>query len=275
MIDAHVHVWQLGRNGFAWPTPDLAAIYRDFALDDLRGEPGASALEGVVLVQSQESEADTDWLLGLAEADPFILGVVGWTDLAHPSAAEAIAALAARPKLRALRPMVQDRAADWYDAAGLAPAWLAMTAHDLVLDALVRPRHLASLARLAERHPTLEIVVDHAAKPDFASPEPWREGMRRLAALPNVACKLSGLLTELRSGSDPDAVEDSVRFLCPLFGPARLIWGSDWPVLRLDWDYLDWLELARGFVPRAHRPALFSGNARRIYALPASAGRGA
>ena len=113
LIDAHCHVWRLGENDQEWPTPDLAAIYRDFDLKDLLEASGSSELSGVVLVQSQPSERDTEWLLEVAAADPLALGVVGWTDLAAPGAPARIATLARDPWLKGLRPMLQDLPGEW------------------------------------------------------------------------------------------------------------------------------------------------------------------
>ncbi len=163
--------------------------------------------------------------------------------------------------------MVQDREADWYDARELDPAFAAMTALQLAMDALVRPRHLPSLLRLAMRHPDLAIVVDHGAKPvpgDLAS---WAEQMAMLARLPNIACKLSGLLTELPPGAPAEEVRPIFDQLWNAFGAERLMWGSDWPVLRLAGDYDAWLAQCQRLVPATDQEAVFRGNARRIYAL--------
>ena len=165
MIDAHQHVWQLGRNGCVWPTEAEASIFRDYGLADFRAEAAPCGVARTVLVQSQENAVDTDWLLDLAEGDELVAGVVGWADFGAPDAPARIAALAARPKLKALRPMVQDKAADWYDDPALEPAFTAMVELGLRLDALVRVPHLAALDRLAARFPQLSIVIDHAAKP--------------------------------------------------------------------------------------------------------------
>ena len=266
MIDAHVHLWRIGRNGCAWPTPDLAAIYRDFTLDDLSEVTRASDIDRVILVQSQEDAADTAWLLSLA-ANPLIAGVVGWTDFTEMNVAAEIGSLASNPKLRGLRPMVQDREDDWYDAPELDPAFAAMTALQLVLDALVRPQHLPSLLRLALRHPDLSIVIDHAAKPVPNDLGDWPDQMAMLARLPNVCCKLSGLLTELPQGSLADSVAPIFDHLWNAFGAERLVWGSDWPVLRLADDYPRWLEQCRQLVPSTYHQAVFDLNARRIYGI--------
>jgi L-fucono-1,5-lactonase len=266
VIDAHVHLWRLGRNGCTWPTPDLAPIYRDFAIDDLSELAQASGVDQLVLVQSQEDADDTSWLLALAD-DPLIAGVVGWTDLTRADAAAAVGQLASNRGLRGLRPMVQDRGADWYDAAQLDPGFAAMASLQLVLDALVRPKHLPSLLRLALRHPDLSIVIDHAAKPMVSDLGGWSEQMEMLARLPNVSCKLSGLLTELPPGAAADAIAPIFDHLWNAFGAERLIWGSDWPVLMLAGDYASWLDQCRRLIPSVHQQALFDLNARRIYRI--------
>lgn len=266
MIDSHVHLWRLGRNGCTWPTPDFVPIYRDFALDDLADVTGKAGVGQAILVQSQESDADTAWLLSLP-AHPLIAGVVGWTDFTAADAPSAIGRLASNARLRGLRPMVQDREADWYDGRELDPAFAAMTELQLVLDALVRPKHLPSLLRLAQRHPNLGIVIDHAAKPVIPDLNSWGQQIDMLAGLPNVSCKASGLLTELPPGAPADAVGPIFDRLWNAFGPARLLWGSDWPVLNLAGDYGSWLDQSRHLVPSAHHEAVFDSNARRIYGI--------
>ncbi|MBB5715671.1 amidohydrolase family protein [Sphingomonas aerophila] len=267
MIDAHVHVWRIGENGFSWPPPSLSAIHRHFSLQDWRKETAPVAAEGVILVQSQEDPADTAWLLELADRDPAVLGVVGWTNLEAPDAPQAIARLAGHSRLRGLRPMVQDCAADWYDNGALEPAWAAMEQAGLVLEALIRPAHLSSLNRLAARHPELAIVIDHAGKPDPRALEGWRRDLSSIAARPQVRCKLSGLLTELSPDMPAGAIEPIVSVLVDLFGTDRLMWGSDWPVLTLAGNYAGWLEQARRLVPPSLHDAVFGGTARATYGL--------
>jgi L-fuconolactonase len=259
VIDAHVHLWTLGAHGCAWPGPDLPAIHRDFALHDLCATLDGSGVDGVVLVQSQEDPRDTEWLLGLA-ADPLVRGVVGWCDLKD---ADAVRAFAVRDKLVGLRPMVQDRDADWYDLPAIQPGLAAMAEQGLVLDALIRPAHLPALTRLAERLPSLAIVIDHAAKPHPAALPAWHQAIAEAARLPNIHCKLSGLWTEL----PPERVEPLVDTLLSLFGPDRLLWGSDWPVLTLAGTHRDWLAQARRLIPLPHHAAVFESNARTLYRL--------
>ena len=272
MIDAHQHVWQLGRNGHAWPTEAEGPIFRDYGLADFRAEALPLGVTRTVLVQSQPDARDTDWLLGLAEADDLVAGVVGWADLSAPDAPARIAALAAWPKLKALRPMVQDLAADWYDAPALRPAFAAMVENRLRLDALLRVPHLASLDRLAARFPQLPIVIDHAAKPRIDAEDgyaEWHAAIAPLAARTNVYCKLSGLLTEC-GRAPPEAIEPYAHAILALFGPERTLWGSDWPVLELAGSYPKWLSLAQSCVPAAAHEDVFGGTAARFYGLKAA-----
>ncbi len=272
MIDAHQHVWRIGENDCRWPPPDLAAIRRNFLVDELESLAAPLGVQGSVLVQSQESDRDTDWLLEQAEGADFVKAVVGWVDLKSDAAAARIAALAEHRKMRGLRPMLQNLPSDtWILDAEIEPAVEAMIAHRLVFDALVFTRHLCHLRIFARRYPQLAIVIDHAAKPPIRSGqlEPWRTEISALAALPNVWCKLSGLLTEAASDQDMHALGPFVDHLIRVFGPYRLMWGSDWPVLNLAGDYGQWLRLARrlcGGGPAALR-AVFDGTARVVYRL--------
>ena len=266
MIDSHAHLWKLGENGCTWPTPDLEPIHRDFLLDDLHRVAEAAGIDGVILVQSQDSIADTEWLLTLAQ-DPLIAGIVGWIDFTAPDAPESLRVLASNRAIRGLRPMVQDLEGDWYDAPELDRGFAAMVQLGLVLDGLIRPKHLPSLHRLAERHPQLKIVIDHGAKPDFADLSGWQQQIAAIARLPNVACKLSGLLTELPRRAAPEAISPAFGVLWNCFGPERLIWGSDWPVLTLAGSYGGWLSQAKQLVPAEHHNAVFDANARRVYRI--------
>lgn len=271
-IDAHQHYWQIGRNGHEWPTPDLSAIHRDFLPADLAPELAPLGIRHTVAVQSQPADADTDWLLDLAAQEQSIAAVVGWCDVRAPGAPARIAQLAARPKLRGLRPMLQDLPTGWILDPAAALALAALAEHGLVFDALIRPAHLVDIAALADAYPSLTIVVDHGAKPPIAARgfEPWAAQLRDLAARANVVCKLSGLATEAGASWAPDDLAPYVRHLLDCFGPQRLLWGSDWPVLRLAGSYAQWFGTAATLLAslsEADRAAVFGGNAARIYRI--------
>lgn len=275
MIDAHQHFWRIGAHGCQWPTPDLA-IYRDYLPQDLAPLVHENGISGTVLVQSQESDADTDFLLALAAQSPLVKGVVGWVDMASPLAEARIEALAKNPKLRGLRPMLQGLAEDsWILNPQLEPALSAMKASGLSLDALVYTRHLPYLRIFARRHPSLPIVIDHGAKPAIGGDEfaTWAGAMEAMAELPNVYCKLSGLVTEAINAEAVARLKPYVDHLYQCFGSARLMWGSDWPVVQLAPacnSYSEWLDYAQRLVPFASKAELddvFINTATNFYRL--------
>jgi L-fuconolactonase len=227
-------------------------------------------------VQSQPSDLDTDFLLGVADESRLVKAIVGWVDLLSPSAVARIQRLARHPKMRGLRPMLQNLPDDtWILNPDLEPAIAEMQASSLSFDALVRVRQLPYLRIFAKRCPNLPMVIDHGAKPDIATSEfaSWSAGMAAMAELPHVYCKLSGLLTEANAEQGLDEMRPYVVHLYHLFGAERLMWGSDWPVLR--WapngryrDYGDWLDMAKQLLPVASSSeldAIFGLTAKNFY----------
>ncbi|MEO8301977.1 MAG: amidohydrolase family protein, partial [Rhizomicrobium sp.] len=236
IVDAHQHFWDPARGDYGWLKPDNP-IHRVFATADLRPLLVQTGVDATILVQAAPTAAETDYMLDIARNTPWVLGVVGWIDLEAPDAAEAIRRRAGDPLFLGVRPMLQDIPdTDWILQAKLTSALNAIAAEGLVFDALILPHQIAVIAELARRHPQLSIVLDHAAKPrlgDGDAMAAWGLGIEALAALPNVACKVSGLLTEVRPGGGRDDIARAIGVLFDLFGPARLVWGSDWPVLTL------------------------------------------
>jgi L-fuconolactonase len=285
-IDAHQHFWQLARGDYRWlrsDDPGLAPIARDFLPAALEPLLRAHGIARTVLVQAADSVAETEFLLALAATHESVAGVVGWVDLSHVDAASTLARLAADSPLRGVRPMLQDLPADdWIVQAPRPDALRTLQRLGLRFDALVRPRQLPALARFASAWPELPIVIDHAAKPPLAAAwnddamRAWRADMARLAAAPQVCCKLSGLLTELgapeRAGKDTATarLRPVVDALLDWFGPARLMWGSDWPVLTLAASYGDWVAVSDALLQPLsddERAEVLHGSATRFYGL--------
>ena len=270
-IDSHQHYWSLARGDYGWLTPALAPIHRDFGPDDLAPLLEQAGIDRTILVQAAPTEAETRFMLEIARKTVHVAGVVGWVDCDAEDAPARIAAMARDALLVGLRPMIHDIPdPDWMLSARVGHALGAIEAEGLVFDALVRPRHLARLLVLADRHPALPIVIDHAAKPFIRDGllDPWRADMAALAARPNVMVKLSGLATEAAPGWQAADLLPYVTHLLATFGPARILWGSDWPVLNLAGDYLGWAQAARSLLAALgadEREAIFGGNAARIY----------
>jgi L-fuconolactonase len=272
-IDAHFHCWQLDRNDYGWLTPALVPIYRDVKISDWQDQSVPHGVTAGVLVQAAPTEDETVFLLAQAEANPAVLGVVGWVDLLAADASDRIATLARHPLLKGLRPMLQDiQDARWILQPALAPALQTLSDCGLVLDALVTSVHLPHLLTLVQRYPAMRLVIDHAAKPDIASGQwqPWADAMTRLAQETTACCKLSGLMTEAGPGATPDAVQPWGKHVLACFGADRVVWGSDWPVLELAGSYTQWWHatgsLLADLSPQA-QAAVMGGNARQLYSL--------
>jgi L-fuconolactonase len=271
MIDAHQHFWRLARGDYGWLTPALAPIFRDFGPADLAPILARHGIGRTILVQAAPTLAETAFLLDVARATPYVAGVVGWVDFDAPDAPDVVARLAGDPRLVGLRPMVQDIADDdWLARPCHAPVFEAMVAHGLVFDALVLPRHLSRLARVLERHPALAAVVDHGAKPRIRAREidGWRASMTAIAAHRQAHCKLSGLVNEATPDAGLDVLAPYIDTLLDRFGPERLLWGSDWPVVELAGGYDRWRALslaALASLSAAERAAVLGGTAARVY----------
>ena len=268
IVDAHHHVWQVARGDYGWLTPDLP-ICRDYGLDDLRPELGE--ITATVLVQAAPTEAETDFLLAVAAGSQgLVRGVVGWMDLAAPDAAARIAARKPAPLLKGLRPMLQDIAdRNWIIRPAVQPALAAMAQAGLRLDVLAKPIHLPLLTTVAARHPDLGCVLDHAGKPEIAAGQyvVWAHDISVIARETDWCCKLSGLVTEARADWADDDLRRYVDHLLACFGPERLMWGSDWPVVTLASSYDRWRTAARGLVPASMHAAVFGATAARFYGL--------
>ena len=275
-IDAHQHFWRPSRGDYGWLTPQAhPAICRKFLPADLEPLLLDAGIERTVLVQAAATVAETEYLLALAAETPFVAGVVGWADLEARNAAQQIAALAQQSKLVGLRPMLQDLDDDaWISRPAVETSLDAVEAEGLRFDALVTPRHVPHLARCLSARPGLRAVIDHAAKPDIAGRalDGWATQMRAIAADTGAYCKLSGLVTETGGKWTEEDLKPYVDVLLEAFGPARLMWGSDWPVVNEAGGYAAWHSAAWALAEgcsRDERDLIFGGAAQAFYGLAA------
>jgi len=253
-IDAHQHFWDPATADYPWMSDEVAPLRRRYGPDDLEPLLRAHGVDGTVVVQARHSLDETRELLALAAATPFVLGVVGWLDLTGDVAAQ-LEQLDG--PLVGVRHQVHDETdADWLLRDDVQRGLAAVGEAGLVFDLLVRTRELPAAVETVQRHPGLRFVLDHVAKcpRDDAQRAAWTVGVTALAALPNVACKLSGLVTE----ADP---EGAARRALEWFGPGRCLFGSDWPVCLLAAGYGDTLALA------GDDPRVLGGTAAAVYGV--------
>src|SRR6185369_14390837 len=240
LIDSHQHFWQLGRFDYPWMSPDLGVLYQDYLPDALEAQLPRHGVAKTVLVQASNSVAETRWLLDLADRYPFIGGVVGWIDL-NGDADGGLDEFAAHPLFKGVRHLVESEPDDgWLDQPKVKRGLRALGAKEISFDLLVHTRHLSCARKVVEQCPETSFVVDHLAKPPIARGEidEWAGEFRKMAELPNVSCKLSGMVTEADWKSwSPRDLKPFADAALECFGPQRLMFGSDWPVCLLAADY--------------------------------------
>jgi L-fuconolactonase len=274
VIDSHHHFWNFTEADYGWIPPEWSMIRRDFLPDDLQKEISAAGVDGVISVQARQSLLETDWLLGFAAQHAFIRGVVGWLPLSDPAFETHLDHYAANPKLRSLRHVLQAEADDAYMLRedfnrGIS----SLTRRGLAYDVLILERHLPNTIAFVDRHPSQVFVLDHIAKPRIATGElePWAKNLRELARRPNVACKLSGMVTEADVATwTPAQLQPFFDVVIDAFGPARLLFGTDWPVCLAGVGYGRWkqiVEQALSTLSEQERAAILGENAIRLYRL--------
>jgi L-fuconolactonase len=273
-IDTHQHFWRYNRAEYPWIDDSMSALRRDFLPADARREMDRAGVDACIAVQARQSLEETRWLLELADANPFIAGVVGWIDLQADDVAAQLEPFAGHPKLLGVRHIVQDEPDDKFM---LRPAFCRGISQlediDLTYDILVYPRHLPVAAELVSRFRRQRFVLDHLAKPCVRSGDiaEWERGLRQLAEFPNVFCKLSGLVTEADWHRwTPDQLRPYLDVAFDAFGPYRLLTGSDWPVCTVAADYARTFSVIDDYLvsrPESEREAVMGSNAERLWNL--------
>jgi len=275
-VDAHHHFWQLSRFRYEWlDPPSHAPIRRDFGPEDLAPLLKAEGIDRSIFVQTRHDLEENRWVLGLAERHDFLAGVVGWVDLASEACEDQLAEFRSNPKFVGVRHVVQDEPDDDFLIRPDVMRGLGvLEKHRIPFDVLIYPRHLPHVPTLARAFPGLPLVIDHLAKPRIREHHvaDWLAPFRDASAFPNVFCKLSGMITEADwQAWTPGDLAPYVRIALDTFGPARLMFGSDWPVCELAGTYARMrqaLDIALGPVTESEHAAIYGGTAARFYRLP-------
>lgn len=277
-IDAHHHFWHYTPAEYGWIDDAMASLRRDFLPADLAAEISVAGIDAVISVQARQTLAETEWLLAFAAAHPWIVGVVGWVPLTEPSVAIQLQKLAAHPKLRGVRHVLQAEPDAYMDRPDFNAGLAQLLPLQLTYDILIVHHQLPAAIRLVDRHPDQLFVLDHIAKPPIRAGaiQPWARDLAELALRTNVFCKLSGIVTEASYTTWTwETILPYMEAALNAFGPERLLFGSDWPVCRVATTYADWVKTIDRFAQTlspAERQALFYDNAVRAYRL--SSGRG-
>ncbi|WP_299045794.1 amidohydrolase family protein [uncultured Tateyamaria sp.] len=278
-IDAHQHFWQPARGDYDWMPKDDATLSRPYVPTDLAPQLATAGISRSILVQAAATVNETEYMLGLADATETVGAVVGWVDFEASDVAETLARLGKHPKFSGVRPMIQDIPDDdWMLRDDVQNGFRAVCDLGLTFDALGFPRHLANFLTILTRYGDMRCVLDHCMKPDIAGHSPdsfqhWADGMSAIARETGAYCKFSGLVTEASDNWTVDDLRPYAFHIFETFGPDRVMWGSDWPVVRLRAEYDRWLEAAEiltDALTADEKVCVFGGTAAEFYQIDAS-----
>lgn len=274
IIDTHHHFWKYSTAEYGWISEEMKSIRRDFLPADLKKTLDDAGVSGAVSVQARTTVEESDWLLSMAEKNDFLRGVVGWVPLTESDVEKHLERLAKHKKFKGVRHVIQGEPDDNYI---LRPDFNAgvkkLLKYKLRYDILIFEKHLKPSIRFVDQHPNQMFILDHVAKPKIKERilSPWREDMIELGKRPNVYCKLSGMITEADWKKWTSA--DLAPYLdtaLQAFGPKRLMFGSDWPVMLVAGQYKPWVELIKQTIKRysaAEQEQILSKNAIEAYGL--------
>jgi L-fuconolactonase len=273
-IDAHQHFWHYNPREYGWIDPSWNVLRRDYLPADLLPELSMEKFDGSIAVQARQNLEETRWLLKLAGENDHIRGVVGWVDLCSPEIEVQLQEFCIHPKFCGVRHVIHDEPDDHFMLReDFRNGIHCLGEFRIPYEILIFPKHLQNATMLVQEFPKQIFILDHIGKPEIRHKKlyPWDEGIKQLAAFPNVYCKLSGMVTEAKwNGWRGDDFEPYLKTVFDAFGPERLLIGSDWPVCLLAASYSGAIQLVKNFLSRlsiAEQELVLGGNAARVYRI--------
>jgi L-fuconolactonase len=272
IVDCHIHVWRDSDTHRIWVRDSIAALRREYTVADFAR---AAPVDGVVVIEAAETVAETVDLCTSLVGEPLVKGVVGWVDLTAPDAGETLERLSGFGLLRGVRLLPAfDGGPNWSPSAALARGLRALERRGLTLDILAAPGQLATVRAIKELAPGLTVVLNHGGRPfTMCGPDPaWSDPIRGLGRDTDVCCKLSGLIERAGFEWNANTIRPFVDVLVQSFGPERLAFASNWPMLELTGTHRRWLEAVRQLLDEfgltgAEKSAIFAGTASKVYRL--------
>lgn len=275
-IDSHQHFWRYDPIQYDWIDAQMAMLKRDFLPSDLRPLLEAQRIEQCIAVQARTIAAETDFLLALAADHPWIAAVIGWVDLRAEDLQQRVDQWSGARKLVGFRHVLQaEHIPTGGPDASFSRGVAMLQKKELVYELLLRSQQLHAMADFSRVHDSHWLVLDHLGKPNIRDGgyAQWRRDVEPIAALPHVVCKVSGMVTEATDASGAFEPEDLTMYLdtvLELFGPERLMFGSDWPVCLLAAPYAQVTRIVEQWAAKlspSERDALWGDTARRVYRL--------
>ena len=272
-IDTHQHFWNYNSQEFAWLDGELSILQQDFLPENLFLELDRAGMDASIAVESRQCVEETDWLISLAKNNPKIAAIVAWLPIAAPDFSEYLDKYKEIDCVKGIRHVVQDEPAGFLDGKEFNAGIKLIGKTDLLYEVLIFEHQLEEAIRFVRRHPNVPFVLDHVAKPRIGedSMEPWASNMKEIARCDNLlACKISGMVTEMNEAAlalpREEVLLPYMEIVLEAFGPKRVCFGSDWPVLTPRMSYLDWKNLVEKFAGSSAKD-IMGANAQRVYKI--------
>ena len=275
IFDSHIHLWRRADGDDIWVANKIGGLARDFGVDEWRGHADTCGVGGAILVQAAHSLAETERALALSAREPRIVGVVGWVDLFADSLAEDVASLKVHPRLVGIRPLPPGTfGADWLGDARSRRGLAILGAAGLTVDMLVKWPGLKQARKLLAGLPELKVVLNHCGRPDTMTGllEPWASDLKAFARATTATIKLSGLIERAGIEWTPQSLKPYIGTVIEAFGPTRVMFATNWPVLEIGGTYEAWVQVVQttladlGLSP-GERDEILSGTACRAYGV--------
>jgi L-fuconolactonase len=273
-IDSHHHLWKYSADQYPWMIDGMDELRKDFLVPELHAVTRQAGITGTIAVQARQRIEETEWLLSLANKSDLILGIVGWLPLVGDKVESHLEAWSGNRKLRGLRHVLHDEIDDFYVRRQDFNRGISLLKEfGLVYDILIFERHLPQTIQFVDRHPNQVFIIDHMAKPKIKDHivSPWNAGIAELARRENVYCKISGMVTEADWKSwTQDDLRPYFDTVLDAFGPHRLMFGSDWPVIQVACDYNRWSTIVKSWsagLSSGERQAIMAETAKKAYSL--------
>ena len=276
VIDSHQHFWDPSRGDYHWMPKDNPILNRKYEVKDLSEASGSIDLHKTILVQAAATNAETEYMLHIAESSDLVCGVVGWVNFEDKNQLNQLRIFSKHPKFIGVRPMIQDIPDEnWVLNKNFDIFFKSIIDLDLSFDALRFPIHLENFYIIASKYPKLRFVIDHLMKPKIYNNKQeefihWKKGMSKLSRLDNVYCKFSGMVTEACENWDEQDLKPYSDEILNLFTDKKIMWGSDWPVCNLRTNYLGWYNAAINLTNElslAEKQNIFYNNSINFYKL--------
>ena len=276
VIDSHQHFWDPSRGDYHWMPKDNPILNRKYEVKDLTEASGSIDLHKTILVQAAATNAETEYMLHIAESSDLVCGVVGWVNFEDKNQLNQLRIFSKHPKFIGVRPMIQDIPDEnWVLNKNFDIFFKSIIDLDLSFDALGFPIHLENFYIIASKYPKLRFVIDHLMKPKIYNNKQeefihWKKGMSKLSRLDNVYCKFSGMVTEACENWDEQDLKPYSDEILNLFTDKKIMWGSDWPVCNLRTHYLGWYNAAINLTNElslAEKQNIFYNNSINFYKL--------